>query len=352
MMVMGAAFVIVDEIRRRKKSLVRDAFKLRKTEHSGFDHLLPGEGEGEEKSDRRGCLDAIVFVGIVSPISLLLISKSSHCHLRFPIDLQPHEGDKALGSVVTNKSKKPELEEARCVRENLTDECETCGLLGEASSEFLKLRQGVWNTRPCRQAMLGRGVSVGTFFCSSVPSVREELHIRAGGSTGEPVNPTGSNLPGGGTNDGEHVDDWVHLTLCISNFTANFIAYTSHKVVANGLMLVSWGTYWGIKLPFTHLKVAMVATLRGTYIQGSERLRIGVRKNCAQSKFSLDSSVKYEVLMAEYLQGKVVEVCWLQFIREWGPTIVSDLRTELDKLKLFSAGIVQRGRIDGTKGEE
>ncbi|GMH30905.1 hypothetical protein Nepgr_032748 [Nepenthes gracilis] len=368
---------------------------------------------------------------------------------------QPPEGYKALGFVVTNKSNKPVLEEVRCVRENLTDECETCGLLGEASSEFLKLRLRVWNTRPCHRGMLGRGVSVGTFFCSSVPRVSEELHIRclknldpsfpampnlnqihglinhygpmiyfhpseiylpssvawffkngallyrAGDSTGEPIDPTGSNLPGGGSNDGEfwidfpsdnqreiimrgdldsaelyahvkpalggtftdiamwgfcpfngpatlkvglvnvplkrigeHVGDWEHYTLRLSNFTGKLhsIYFSQHS-----------GGQWinACELEYVEGNKAVVYSSKsshasyphpGTYIQGSERLGIGVRNDCAGSEFSLDSSVRYQVLSAEYLQGEVVEVCWLQFMREWGPTIVYDSRTELDKV--------------------
>ncbi|GMH30904.1 hypothetical protein Nepgr_032747 [Nepenthes gracilis] len=65
-----------------------DYSRIRGNEHSGFDHLLPGESEGEEESDRRRCLGASAFVGIVSPISLLLSSKPSHCQLRFPRGLQ------------------------------------------------------------------------------------------------------------------------------------------------------------------------------------------------------------------------------------------------------------------------
>ena len=47
----------------------------------------------------------------------------------------------------------------------------------------------------------------------------------------------------------------------------------------------------------------------------------------------IDSSTKYEIVAAEYLgDGVIEEPCWLQYMRDWGPTIVYDSRSELDKI--------------------
>ncbi|KAL3531187.1 hypothetical protein ACH5RR_010509 [Cinchona calisaya] len=72
---------------------------------------------------------------------------------------QPSEGYKALGFAVTNKPEKPKLEEFKCVRADLTDECEVYQLLVNTASKFLQVSFGVWSTRPRHRGMLGRGVS-------------------------------------------------------------------------------------------------------------------------------------------------------------------------------------------------
>ncbi|CAK9153708.1 unnamed protein product, partial [Ilex paraguariensis] len=175
---------------------------------------------------------------------------------------QPPEGYKALGFVVTKKPEKPELEEVRCVRANLTDQCEAYCLILNTSSKSPQKPFAVWKTRPQDRGMHGKGVSVGTLFCSSNWTSQEELHIaclknlnptlhampnlgqihalirhygptvffhprevflpssvswffengallhRSGASVGETIDAAGSNLPCGGTNDGEY---WIDL---------------------------------------------------------------------------------------------------------------------------------------------
>ncbi|KAH1195413.1 hypothetical protein GmHk_19G055943 [Glycine max] len=60
---------------------------------------------------------------------------------------EPPEGYKALGYLVTNKHDKPLLDEMCCV----------------------------WSLRTCDRGMLGKGVSIGTFFCSNGWTMGEEL---------------------------------------------------------------------------------------------------------------------------------------------------------------------------------
>ncbi|CAN6582229.1 unnamed protein product [Malus baccata var. baccata] len=58
-----------------------------------------------------------------------------------------------------------------------------------------------------------------------------------------------------------------------------------------------------------------------------------LENDAARSKFFIDSSTKYQIVAAEYLgKGVISEPCWLQYMRDWGPTIVYDGREELDKL--------------------
>jgi len=59
----------------------------------------------------------------------------------------------------------PSVEEVRCVRDDLTDTCETHDLIVETKSSYMPSK--VWKTRPAHRGIWGRGVSVGTFFCGS-----------------------------------------------------------------------------------------------------------------------------------------------------------------------------------------
>ncbi|XP_010684871.1 hypothetical protein At1g04090 [Beta vulgaris subsp. vulgaris] len=368
---------------------------------------------------------------------------------------KPPSGYKALGFVVTNQAGKPDLGEVRCVREDLVDGSETCGLLLETLSRFQKIPFKVFKTRPRHRGMQGRGVSVGTFFCTRRLTAVEEIPIvclknndpnldampnvdqihalihhygptvffhprevyfpssvswffrngallfKAGQYTGEPIDAEGSILPGGGTNDGEywldlpaddrrevlkrgnlasaklyvhvkpalggtftdvamwlfspfngpatlkigptnmamsrigeHIGDWEHFTLRISNFTGELqsIYFSQHS-----------GGVWisACDLEFIEGNRAIVYASRHghacfpyprTYLQGSSSLGIGIRNDCARSDFSLDSSTHYQIVAAEYLGEAVTEPCWLQYMREWGPKIVYDSRKEFDKV--------------------
>lgn len=369
---------------------------------------------------------------------------------------QPPEGYKAMGFLVTNKPEKPGLDEVRCVRADLTDRCETYTLILNAITTSLNLPFQVWTTRPHHRGMMGKGVSVGTFFCSNDLGIVKDLHIRclknlnpklsgmpnldqihslinhygptvyfhpedvylpssvswffksgallykSGTSVGEAIDGSGSNLPSGGTNDGQfwidlpnddrreiiklgnlesaklyvhvkpaiggiftdiamwvfcpfngpatikvgpldiplskigqHVGDWEHFTLRICNFSGELwsIYFSQHS-----------GGKWvdAYDLEYIEGNRAIVYSSKsghasyphpGTYLQGSDKLGVGIRNDAACSNLSVDSSVHYELVSAEYLgDGVVTEPCWLNFMREWGPTIVYNSRTELDKV--------------------
>lgn len=368
---------------------------------------------------------------------------------------QPPEGYKTLGLVVTNTPDKPELEEFRCVRADLTDICETYRLLLDANDKFQQLPFRVWTTRPSARGLDGKGVSVGTFFCTCYWSSEEELPsclkntsptfqampnldqihalirhygptiffhpdevflpssvswffnnggllYRSGELVGEAIDAGGSNLPGGGSDDGaywidlpsddkrerikkgdltsavlyvhvkpalggtftdiamwvfcpfngpatvkvgvmnvalskigQHVCDWEHFTLRVSNFSGELwsIYFSQH----------SGGKWVNVSdLEFIEGNKAIVYSSKnghasfphpGSYIQGSSKLGIGVRNDAARSDHYIDSSSHYEIIAAEYLgEGIVTEPCWLQYMRKWGPTVVYDSRAELGKI--------------------
>ncbi|KAG2543584.1 hypothetical protein PVAP13_9NG760600 [Panicum virgatum] len=169
----------------------------------------------------------------------------------------PLNGYKALGYVVTKGPKKPSLEAVRCVRDDLTDTCELVRSIVNIDNACQ-----IWKTRPCHRGVRGHGIPVGTFSCendstdskkSRVPCLKNfDSNLRAmpnleqinalinhygptvffhpqetylpssvswffeNGATlhkkdkkmGEAILPGGSNLPAGGTNDGEY---WIDL---------------------------------------------------------------------------------------------------------------------------------------------
>ncbi|KAE8009977.1 hypothetical protein FH972_006377 [Carpinus fangiana] len=362
-----------------------------------------------------------------------------------------------MGFVVSDRPEQPKLEEVRCVRADLTESCETFDILLATDSKSSKYPFQVWNTRPCERGVLCRGVSVGTFYCTTNLDAEEKLDIAClknlditlhampnldqihalikhygptvffhpdevylpssvqwlfkngallyqdGNQKGEPIDYRGSNLPSGGKNDGafwidlpnddeargnlkngnlesaelyvhvkpamggtftdimmwvfcpfngpatlkvglmsiamskigEHVGDWEHFTLRVSNFTGELwsMFFSQHS-----------GGEWvdPFNLEFIEGNKPTVYSSKnghasfphpGTYLQGSSKLGIGVRNDAARSKFIVDSSTKYQIIAAGYLgDGIIQEPCWLEYMREWGPTIVYDSRSELDKL--------------------
>ncbi|KAH7690918.1 Vacuolar protein sorting-associated protein 62 [Dioscorea alata] len=364
----------------------------------------------------------------------------------------PPEGYKTLGYVVTTSPSKPSLEEVRCVRSDLTESCETHEMIFNVGAEVLVFQ--VRNARPCHRSIWAKGLPVGTFSCTHInfgeemeisclknfdsslhamPNL-EQIHAlihhygptlifhpkeiylpssipwffnngatlyKKGETIGEYIDADGSNLPKGGTNDGQywidlpnddrknyvkygrlesaelyvhvkpslggtftdiamwvfcpfngpatikigvinvsmskigqHVGDWEHFTLRISNFTGELwsIYFSQHSggewVDASSLEYIAGNRAIVYSSKSGHASYPHP----GNYLQGCEKLGIGVRNDAAQSVFSVDSSSKYKVVAAEYLGDIVTEPSWLQFMREWGPKITYSSRSELDKI--------------------
>ncbi|KAL5770537.1 hypothetical protein ACOSP7_014691 [Xanthoceras sorbifolium] len=394
------------------------------------------------------------------PLNYMLIWSTEPQHGRCGYFWLPNPpvGYKAMGIVVTETPEEPELDQVRCVREDLTESCETCDvILTTTDSNHSKYSFQVWKTRPCKRGMFCRGVSVGTFFCSTYSNAEDQIDVAClknldstlhampnldqihalikhygptvffhpdedcmpssvqwffkngavlyqdGQSKCEPIDYRGSNLPTGGTNDGafwidlpdddearnylkkgnlesaelyvhvkpalggtftdiamwvfcplngpatlkiglmniemtkigQHVSDWEHFTLRVSNFTGElWQAYFSEHSGGRWVDACDLEYIEGNK-PIVYSSKHGHASFPhpGTYLQGSSRLGIGIKNDCARSKFFVDSSTKYQIVAAEYLgDGVVTEPCWLQYMREWGPTIVYDSRSELDKV--------------------
>ncbi|KAF2307141.1 hypothetical protein GH714_025069 [Hevea brasiliensis] len=291
---------------------------------------------------------------------------------------QPPEGYKPLGYLVTGNPEKPDVDEVRCVRADLTDECQAYRPILTCCSKISTFPFQVWSTRPSHRGTMGRGVSVGTFFCSSnwmsgenlsivclrnsnpelhsMPNL-EQIHAlishygprvffhpdevylpssvswffkngallyKAGDLTGEPIDASGSNLPVGGTNDGAF---WIDLPSDDSRDTVKFGNLESAKLYVHVKPALG-GTFTDIVMWRTR-KLSSSRDLHA----GVCKLGIGIRNDAARSNLYVDSSTNYEIVAAEYIGGDVsIEPNWLQFMREWGPKIVYNSRNELDKI--------------------
>ncbi|KAL4557536.1 hypothetical protein LXL04_035717 [Taraxacum kok-saghyz] len=385
-----------------------------------------------------------------SPLGYDLIWSSNSVYVWKPISAN---GYRALGFVVTIDADEPDLEKVRCVRDDLTENCLIDDGILDTSSNLQ-----VWNTKAIKTGMFCKGVTVGTFFCSTDSVDNDDINIcclrnmdpklegmpnldqvkalidhygptvyfhpdeaylpssvpwffangallyKKGKSDGRSIDLGGSNLPQGGKNDGEfwldlpeddnantfvkngnlesadlyvhvkpalggtftdiamwifcpfngavtftiellnlniemnkvgeHVGDWEHFTLRISNFDGELLSvyFSEHSggewVDASELEFIEGNKPIVYSSKHGHASFPNA----GTYIQGSTKLGIGVKNDVAASDMFIDSSKRYEIMAAEYLGGVVEEPDWLQYMREWGPTVLYDGRSELEKI--------------------
>lgn len=380
----------------------------------------------------------------------------------------PPDGYKAVGHVVTTSPEKPSLDKIRCVRSDLTDQCETetwiWGFKGNPLS--------VYSSRASNREVGALAVSAGTFIAqngqpsssplsclrnakhniSAMPNQSQiETLIKAyspivyfhpdeaylpssvdwfftnGGllyTKGQEANPvpveaTGSNLPQGGSNDGaywldlpldgaakdrvkkgylqsaqayvhvkpmlgatfsdiaiwlfypfngaakakvkfinlslgrigEHVGDWEHVTLRISNFDGQLwnVYFSEHGA----------GIWKGVsELEFQNAnKFVVYASLHGhaaffqpgTFLQGSDG--VGMRNDVKKSSMFLDTGANYSIIAADHLGPSAVPVQpWLNYCREWGPRADYDAADEMQKVAKALPGKLKTALANAISG--
>ncbi|XP_028799758.1 uncharacterized protein LOC114755061 isoform X1 [Neltuma alba] len=382
----------------------------------------------------------------------------------------PPDGYKAVGHVVTTSPEKPSLDRIRCVRSDLTDQTETHSWIwGPGKSNSDSGGFNVYNTRPTIRGITAAGVPAGTFLAqngatngntlsiaclkntklesfSSMPNLSQAealmeayaplmylhpaekylpssvkwyftngalLYTRGEESNPVAIDPSGSNLPQGGENDGaywmdlpvdktskervkrgdlqsfqaylhikpmlgatftdisiwifypfngpstakvvlidsiplgqigEHIGDWEHLTLRISNFNGglNSVYFSQHS-----------GGQWvdapelefqpGKNKPvaYSSLNGHALYSKPGLVLQGTKT--IGIRNDTAKSEKLVDLGRGFEVVAGEYLGSAVTEPAWLNYMRKWGPNISYKIEEELDKVEKLLPGNLRSG---------
>ncbi|KAL2333901.1 hypothetical protein Fmac_015114 [Flemingia macrophylla] len=381
----------------------------------------------------------------------LKISQDGHIYVWLPT---APNGYKAVGHVVTTTPNKPSLDRIRCVRSDLTDQCETNSLIWE-SGTF-----NVYDVRPSNRGVQAPGVRVGTFvaqigsttdppsiaclkttnaatkYMPNLQQIKDILNVYSPtmcfhpdeeylpstvnwffsngallykkGQESNPVSivPNGTNLPqdhntddaywldlpadaankervkkgdlqsaksyvhvkpmlGGTFTDialwvfypfngssrakvkfitlklgkiGEHVGDWEHVTLRVSNFSGELwqVYFSQHS---KG----TWVDSSQIEFQSGRNKPLFYSSLHGhaSYPHAGLNLQgeddIGIRNDTAKGGNVMDMEA-FELVSAEYLGSAVVEPPWLNYFREWGPKIDYKIDDELKKIEKFLPG--------------
>ncbi|CAK7337506.1 unnamed protein product [Dovyalis caffra] len=383
----------------------------------------------------------------------------------------PPDGYKALGHVVTSAAEKPSLEKVRCVRSDLTDECQIDKWIWGQGEESDPNGFNVSSLRPSNRGTQAMGVSVGTFVAqntttapislaclkniesnlSCMPNLDQVqalfqayspwiyfhpdeeylpssvswyftngalLYKNDKDSKPVSIESTGSNLPQGGSNDGaywldlpveeaakervkkgdlqdcqvylhikpmlgatftdiviwvfypfngparakvdlinvplgktgQHIGDWEHITLRISNFSGELwsiymSAHSSGKwydaselEFQNGNKAVTYSSLSG------HAMYAKA----GLVLQGGGS--IGIRNDTSKSEKLLDTGARFSVVSAGYAGTAVVEPPWLNYLRKWGPNITYDIAEDAEKMENLLPGSLKSAFDKFVKG--
>ncbi|KAL5980777.1 hypothetical protein ACLOJK_028687 [Asimina triloba] len=384
------------------------------------------------------------------------IKQDGYGYIWLPV---PPQGYVPVGYMVTSSSNKPSLDQIRCVRSDLTDACENEMLVLSSSGV------NVYGSRPSTRGNQALGVAVGTFMVhvdgdTSTPSIAclknkdsilsympnlpqiesllqayspwvylhpDEAYLpssvtwffnngallyKQGNPAPTAVDPDGSNLPQGGSNDGEywldlpvdngakervkkgdaastqcymhvkpmlggtftdiqvwvfysfngparakvefvslslgkigeHVGDWEHVTLRVSNFNGELwrVYFSEHS-----------GGRWAdaSELEFEGgNKAVTYASLHGhafypkagLVLQGNEKLGIGIRNDTGKGKVRCDTGEGAVLVAADHLGEKVVAPAWLWYAREWGPKIRYDLGHEIHEITRLLPGKLKK----------
>lgn len=392
------------------------------------------------------------------PIDYVLIwssqeSDHTHGYIWFPV---PPDGYEALGHVVTTTPEKPSLDKIRCVRSDLTDDCELENWIwsdeGNRGGNGYGFR--AYSLRPDERGTRAQGISIGAFafvfmkkntkdddtqlpisclkkknFNSfSMPnsaqikaliqeySPRIFLHpmetylpssvawffangaklCRKNSSEPFAIKYSGSNLPVGGLDDetfwldlptdktakeklkkgdlpsseayihvksmfggtytditfwifypfngpatvrigpfnihlsgiGQHVGDWEHVTLRISNFNGMlqkvfFSEHSGGTWVDASFLEFSNGS--NRVLAYASLNGHAFYSKQGMVSQGFQYL--GIRNDMKRSDLVMDTGERYVIIGADHIGHEIVKPPWLNYARQWGPKVTYNLGT-------------------------
>ncbi|CAN8260797.1 unnamed protein product [Cochlearia groenlandica] len=126
---------------------------------------------------------------------------------------------------------------------------------------------------------------------------------------------------------GEHIGDWEHITLRISNFNGELwrVYFSEHS---GGSLVDACDLEFegGNNKPvvYSSLHGHAMFSRPGLVLQGQDGN--GLRNDMARSDKFLDTGVGYEVIAGP----GIVEPPWLNYFRKWGPIVPHDIQKTLD----------------------
>ncbi|XP_010485351.1 PREDICTED: uncharacterized protein LOC104763704 [Camelina sativa] len=134
---------------------------------------------------------------------------------------------------------------------------------------------------------------------------------------------------------GEHVGDWEHVTLRISNFNGELWRVYFSKHSGGTLVEACDLEFQGGNKPvvYSSLHGHAVFPKPGLVLQG--KYKSGIRNDMARSDKFLDAGVGYEVIAGP---GVVHEPPWLNYLRKWGPRVhytIDNIRHYIAKILPF-----------------
>ncbi|KAL5098443.1 hypothetical protein RYX36_002770 [Vicia faba] len=134
---------------------------------------------------------------------------------------------------------------------------------------------------------------------------------------------------------GEHVGDWEHVTLRISNLDGKlwkiyFSQHSKGEWIDSSQLEFQSENNSNRPVFYSSLHGHASYPHEGLVLQGKNG--IGIRNDSAKSSMIMDLG-KFVLVSAEYLEPFVVEPSWLNYFREWGPKIDYDLDEELRKVE-------------------
>ncbi|KAL7159810.1 hypothetical protein ABFS83_01G052100 [Erythranthe nasuta] len=143
---------------------------------------------------------------------------------------------------------------------------------------------------------------------------------------------------------GEHVGDWEHVTLRISNFDGVLyrVYFAAHAggtwVDASLLEYVGGGGAANKFVGYASHNGHAAYFQAGEYVQGPGE--VGIRNDTGKSDMVMDTGASFTVVAADGLSAAegVVEPAWLEYAREWGPKISYDFGKEVKKLERWLPG--------------
>ncbi|TVU38270.1 hypothetical protein EJB05_11629 [Eragrostis curvula] len=139
---------------------------------------------------------------------------------------------------------------------------------------------------------------------------------------------------------GEHVGDWEHVTLRMSNFSGELVRVYFSQHSAGTWVDASQLEYGGDgnrPVAYASLHGHAFYPRAGTVLQGDTKLGVGIRNDCARGGLmdTGGAAGRCEVVSAEYLgagAGGVAEPAWLGFERGWGPREEYDIGREINRV--------------------